>query len=604
MKRNNGFTLLELLAVIVVLALISFIAIPGIFKIIEKSKMGAAKASALKYIKEINQLGVEYSDELVYGNIEEVTESEWLEKLDLSGTLPSSGSVTIDESGLVTWASLCINKYNVVYENNVAKVTGKCMSKRGEFDIVDATPGDLACENVEDEKTCYIESIEDLVAFSDMVNGNNGKDADDFEGVHVILKHSLDFNNDFSYSDPNTKWGYDINGNGEIESLKDELTKDGGFYPIGLASNTPFKGTFDGNGYTINNLLINRKDTNYVAMFGYNEGVIRGLNIKNINVTGNKYVAGIAASNKGIVSMINLEGNINGVYAGGIVSEGNYASSTVKDVIMNGTVTGTSSAALAYYSYGLYGIVESGTYSSVYGSGNYRKVAYVTGKVSSKSTTYAYVMNENTYNNISAYNDYVQTILDGANDDGYYFDYNKDGSDIVVKHISTSPINSSLKGNGTIDSPYLIYTIDDMRKLSFEETSEKYYSLQNNLDYTGKEYYVIGTSTKPFKGTFDGNGYTISNITINGNDYVAMFGYNEGVIRGLNIKNINVTGNKYVAGIAASNKGIVSMINLEGNINGASAGGIVSEGNYASSTVKDVIMNGTVTGTSSAALAY
>ena len=208
------------------------------------------------------------------------------------------------------------------------------------------------------------------------------------------------------------------------------------------------------------------------------------------------------------------------------------------------------------------------------------------------------------YNNIGSYNDYVQTALIGANEDGYYFDYNNDYTDIIVKHISNNHINNTLKGNGTKENPYLIYNEDDMKKLAMQNTEGKYYSLKTNLDYTNKEYYMIGTSTKPFKGTFDGNGYMISNITLVGNNYIAMFGYNEGIIRGLNIKNINVTGNQNVAGLVADNKGTVSMINLEGNINGTYAAGIVSQGNYTNATVKDVIMNGNVTGASSGGIVY
>ena len=213
-------------------------------------------------------------------------------------------------------------------------------------------------------------------------------------------------------------------------------------------------------------------------------------------------------------------------------------------------------------------------------------------------------MVESSYNNISSYNDYVQTILLGANEDGYYFDYNDDYTDIIVKHISNSPINNTLSGSGTKEDPYLIYSESDMRKMATQDTNGKYYSLKNDLNYKVKEYYVIGTVSRPFKGIFDGNGHTISNITLIGNDYLAMFGYNEGIIRGLNIKNINVTGNQYVAGLVANNKGTVSMINLEGNISGGYAAGIVSQGNNTGAIVKDSIMNGNVTGTNAGGLVY
>ena len=49
MKR--GFTLVELLAVIIVLGIIVGIAVPGITKIMEKSKIKAFEASVKGYIK-------------------------------------------------------------------------------------------------------------------------------------------------------------------------------------------------------------------------------------------------------------------------------------------------------------------------------------------------------------------------------------------------------------------------------------------------------------------------------------------------------------------------------------------------------------------------
>ena len=208
--------------------------------------------------------------------------------------------------------------------------------------------------------------------------------------------------------------------------------------PINSSSNEVFKGTFDGNGYTIKNININRSTSNYVAMFGYNEGIIRGLNIKNINVTGNQYVAGLVASNKGTVSMINLEGNINGTYAAGIVSQGNFSGAIVKDVIMNGNVTGTNAGGLVYVSINTYGIIESGKYSnSLVGGGTSGKRGYIEGKVIAKNYSYVEKMLESSYNNLDAYGTYIKITSSNVDDDGYYFDYNSDNSDIIVKKVNS-----------------------------------------------------------------------------------------------------------------------------------------------------------------------
>lgn len=59
MKNNKGFTLVELLAVIVILAIILAIAVPGISKIIEGSKKGAFEADAKMLITGINYKNLE-----------------------------------------------------------------------------------------------------------------------------------------------------------------------------------------------------------------------------------------------------------------------------------------------------------------------------------------------------------------------------------------------------------------------------------------------------------------------------------------------------------------------------------------------------------------
>ncbi len=53
MKNNKGFTLIELLAVIIILAIIALIATPIIMGIIEDSRDGANKDSALNFGKAV-----------------------------------------------------------------------------------------------------------------------------------------------------------------------------------------------------------------------------------------------------------------------------------------------------------------------------------------------------------------------------------------------------------------------------------------------------------------------------------------------------------------------------------------------------------------------
>ena len=53
MKKENAFTLIELLAVIVVLAIIALIATPIVMNTIKNAKKGAAERSADSYIRQV-----------------------------------------------------------------------------------------------------------------------------------------------------------------------------------------------------------------------------------------------------------------------------------------------------------------------------------------------------------------------------------------------------------------------------------------------------------------------------------------------------------------------------------------------------------------------
>jgi len=67
-----------------------------------------------------------------------------------------------------------------------------------------------------------------------------------------------------------------------------------GFDPVGKAVN-PFTGSFDGKGYTINNLYINRPDENGVGLFGdARDANIKNVKLSNANITGDECVGALA----------------------------------------------------------------------------------------------------------------------------------------------------------------------------------------------------------------------------------------------------------------------------------------------------------------------
>ena len=98
-----------------------------------------------------------------------------------------------------------------------------------------------------------INNIEDLVRFANAVNSGTS-----YEGKTIKLARTLDFNDNGSYSNPNDTSFGDYNGDGTIEGIKEELTKESvtGFKSIGIDELKPFKGIFNGNGHEIRNIYI------------------------------------------------------------------------------------------------------------------------------------------------------------------------------------------------------------------------------------------------------------------------------------------------------------------------------------------------------------
>ncbi len=93
--------------------------------------------------------------------------------------------------------------------------------------------------------------------------------------------------------------------------------------------------------------------------------------------------------------------------------------------------------------------------------------------------------------------------------------------------------------------------------LEVSEDLGGFYILTQNIDLSETEFEAIGTLTMPFTGVFDGNGYTISGLTIHTNkNYQGLFGVNDGLIRNVTLaEDCEIYGNAYVGGIAGKNNG-------------------------------------------------
>lgn len=162
---------------------------------------------------------------------------------------------------------------------------------------------------------------------------------------------------------------------------------------------------------------------------------------------------------------------------------------------------------------------------------------------------------------------------------------------------------ADFEGEGTAANPYEIQNVEDLKKLAEkvngDETANsgvtyegKHFQLTANIDLKNEEWTPIGTivytgefgrsEERYFKGTFDGDGHQIANLTITGrNEYVGLFGY----VRNATIQNCNVAGEvsgyNAVGGIVGAVDGKTNNIlncSFQGNVTGnVYVGGIVGQ---------------------------
>ena len=127
--------------------------------------------------------------------------------------------------------------------------------------------------------------------------------------------------------------------------------------PIGPSTGQKFNGTFDGQGFRIKNMIINRPDQDNQGFFGYLRGNNKDTYVKNLiidsscSITGKKSVGGIAANGQNNETFIYIQNCVNeanitalGGDAGGILgsSSTNHPKWIIQNCVNTGTITATT----------------------------------------------------------------------------------------------------------------------------------------------------------------------------------------------------------------------------------------------------------------------
>ena len=156
-------------------------------------------------------------------------------------------------------------------------------------------------------------------------------------------------------------------------------------------------------------------------------------------------------------------------------------------------------------------------------------------------------------------------------------------------------LDQNFAGSGTVGSPYIIYTAQELALLASLVNSGTepysntgvYYKLGADISLNnygsnfngGKGWASIGSYYGPFNGNFDGAGHKITNLYMSNPDssFGGLFGnVNDSTIKNLHIENANIIAYNYVGGIAGSIYGDINNCSFTGTISAAGgiAGGI------------------------------
>jgi hypothetical protein len=134
---------------------------------------------------------------------------------------------------------------------------------------------------------------------------------------------------------------------GYIELASETANGGKGWEPIGT-SDDQFTGSFNGQGYEIRDLFINRPDENYVGLFTHiswtryidNVGVVENVGVVNADVTGSAQVGILVGHNEGLVNNSYSSGSVTGdSRVGGLVG---WNQATLSNSYSTCSVTGDS----------------------------------------------------------------------------------------------------------------------------------------------------------------------------------------------------------------------------------------------------------------------
>lgn len=337
--KNKGFTIVELLGVLVIIVVVALITVPIVYTNIENVRLQADKRNTDKLIKtasdyyEKNVMNKEKNEELIIecDGSTCYNENNQSQELDFSGAKPK-GHITISEYGEVLQVDLLFNRYVCSYID----------------EEIECKKPDLVIDNIDDFNTFLSK-------------------ADEYDNKIVVLSSDLDYSGK-SFTQYSKTFKGEFNGLGySIENITFNGEYHGIFFAIENATIKSLK--VENSSFTINmntdniGVIIGSSDnSNIYNCYSIgndilsNSNIVGGIvgqssssNINNCsslriiinNLTNNNHggIVGQASNNSVIDNCVVLDSYISGdEFVGGIVGQfaGKINNSYSKNVLLNG----------------------------------------------------------------------------------------------------------------------------------------------------------------------------------------------------------------------------------------------------------------------------
>ena len=378
-----------------------------------------------------------------------------------------------------------------------------------------------------------------------------------------------------------------------------------------------YQGVFDGQGHKLTIAYVETGNSNLCAPFTkLNNATIKNLHIAGNIQTAGIHGAGVASDARGTTTIENVwsEVDVTSTHSGwdecsGIVGCMKAGSLTISDCLFSGSVTASS-----IYNGGFIGYKDSGSASiqnclstgTFNYSGSY--LDFVRGASVSNSYYTQFVGSTSGMTLATA-----EQLADGTI--AYNLQAGRTGDDAVWVQQGSQPMLKTFAVETDESGNYLIGSVDDWKAFAdiVKTTPNANAKMTADIDL-GTDQTMVGNTTNPYTGTFDGYGHTMTiayNVT---EDYVAPFR----VIGGATIQNLHVNGTitttRWYAGGIAGNvssgtnyiRNTFSSVSITGHYTGGDShidwfGGLVGQATASGTKLylTDCFFNGSITGSNS-----